>query len=139
MDLKFFTLLAGGTSDISELIPVIIYLKYVFKKQPYMILGNYFILSASIKVLTLVTALMIIHNMPAYHLLVIIEAVFLYVFYARIIYNSQPQIWIIAILILLNVLNSLFYESIYQFNSVGWTFCIIFLLCLGLRYLYKLY
>jgi len=37
------------------------------------------------------------------------------------------------------VVNSVFIENINHFNSIGWTFSVVFLLCLALRYLYKLY
>jgi|GEM_PF-2716209 hypothetical protein len=139
MDLKTFTFFVSNLSDVTELIPALLFLKYAFNRQPYIMLGYYLIISASVKIFTVITAVMGIHNMPAFHLLVMIEVVFLYSFYARIIYGSPPRAWVISILILLSLLNSLFSENIYQFNSMAWTFSVIFLLCLGLRYLYKLY
>ncbi len=139
MNLEAFAILVSNASEISELIPCLIYFRFAFNRQPYKILGYYFVLSAAIKIYTLITAEMKIHNMPAYHLLAIIEAVLLYSFYARIIYNTGPRLWVIIILILASLLDSFFIESIYQFNSIGWTFCIFFLLCLALGYLYKLY
>src|SRR5258708_3956631 len=121
MDLKAFAVLLNETSDMSEIMPVIIYFKYAFNRQPYVILGNYFILSAAVVMYTMITSAMGIYNLHAYHLLAMIAVVFLYSFYAKIIYNTRPRIWVISILILLSVFNILFNESIYQFNSVGWT------------------
>jgi len=84
MDLEFFNLIVSYLSEITELIPCIVYLKFTYNKPPYNFLGYYFILNASIKTGTVISAAMGIHNMPAYHLLAIIEVVFLYSFYARL-------------------------------------------------------
>lgn len=88
---------------------------------------------------TLITSELGIFNMPAYHLLAAVEVVMLYAFYARITYPRGPKGWMVGLLVLLFALNSIFIEPLDQFNSFAWTFGILFLLCLGLGYLYKLY
>jgi hypothetical protein len=139
MDLKGFAISVSVISETSELMPVLFFFKYAPKRQPFVTLCYYFVLSALIKISTTITMLLGIHNLPLFHLLVVAEVTLLYSFYARIIYSSGPQVWVIAILIILSVLNTVFIEDIYQFNSLAWTISIIFLLSLGLRYLYKLY
>src|SRR5689334_15031618 len=130
MDLKAFAISVSVVSEIGELIPLMIYLRCALNQQPYKILGYYFMLSAPIKLFTTITMLNHTYNLWVYHLLVIVEAVFLYSFYMRIIYNSKPRAWVIAVMVMVNALNTLFVESIDQFNSLAWTFSILFLLCL---------
>jgi len=139
MDLEFFNLIVSYLSEITELIPCIVYLKFTYNKPPYNFLGYYFILNASIKTGTVISAAMASTTCLHIILLAIIEVVFLYSFYAKIIYNSRPHGLVILVLILLSVVNSVFIENINHFNSIGWTFSVVFLLCLALRYLYKLY
>jgi uncharacterized membrane protein len=87
----------------------------------------------------LITSEMGIFNMPAYHLLAAVEVILLYEFYARITYSKGPRRWVTVLLVILFLFNSVFIEPLEQFNSFAWTFGILFLLCLGLSYLYKLY
>ena len=87
----------------------------------------------------MVTAMLVWNNMILFHLLAIVEVVVLYYFYHRIIFNRSPKLLVIAVLILINVANSMFNEGIMEFNSTAWSLDIIFLLSLGLMYLYRVY
>jgi hypothetical protein len=139
MDLGSFAIWISNVSETSELVPCMVF--YIHSKWAiqYRIIGFYFTVSACLKIFTLVTAELGIHNMPVFHLLALFELLFLYSFYNRIVFSSNPKFLMIILLILLNVLNSVFVESIFQFNSFGWTLNTFILLCFGLRYLLKFY
>jgi magnesium-transporting ATPase (P-type) len=139
MDLGSFNIWVSSVSDITALLPVILCVFFVPRQQPYTWLSWYFYLSGFIMIITLITSEMGIFNMPAYHLLAAVEVILLYAFYAVITHSNGPRAWVIGTLVVLFILNSFFIEPIDQFNSFAWTFGIIFLLCLGLGYLYKLY
>jgi hypothetical protein len=139
VDLESVAIFVSNFSETSELVPCFIFIRYLTHNPTYRILGFYFLFSAIIKIYTLITAELHIHNMPAFHFLALLEVLFLYTFYNRITFQTGPSIFVIIILVVASILDSFFIESIYQFNSIGWTFSIFFLLCLSLRYLYKLY
>lgn len=139
MDLESFNIWVSSISDVTALFPVILCLFVVPRKHPFIILSWYFYLSGFIMIGTLITSEMGIFNMPAYHLLAAVEVILLYEFYARITYSKGPRRWVTVLLVILFLFNSVFIEPLEQFNSFAWTFGILFLLCLGLSYLYKLY
>jgi len=138
MSFKAFNILLSNISETSELIPFFLSF-YLLKKPPYHLLGWFFFISAPIKLLSMITAMFVMNNMILFHLLAVVEVVMLYVFYNRIIFNRVPNAYILAALIIVNLLNSLLNENIYQFNSTAWSLNVIFLLGFGLRYLYKIY
>lgn len=139
MDLESFNYWVSSISDITALLPVVLCLVVVPRRQPYLLLSWYFYLSGIIMIGTLITSEMGIFNMPAYHLLAAVEVILLYFFYAQITFSKGPSGWVTFLLAALFLFNSLFIEPLDQFNSFAWTFGILFLLCLGLAYLYKLY
>lgn len=77
--------------------------------------------------------------MPVYHALAAIELTFLFIFYDRRMYRNHSQIRWLWLLLALNVVDTLFLEGIYSFNSLSWSVNTCVLLVLGLLYYYYLY
>lgn len=138
MDFTVITFAVSDISDLSEMLPALVWLLFLEKKQPYNILGCFFSISAVLKLLTLVMAELHINNMIVYHALACLEICFLYIFYNKILFNKLYPSGLI-ILIVFNITNSLFVEPLTQFNSIGWTINSTVLIGLGLSYLYILY
>ncbi|HLZ16856.1 MAG TPA: hypothetical protein VKQ08_07440 [Cyclobacteriaceae bacterium] len=138
MSFKEINILVSNISETSELFPFCLAF-FLVKKPPYNLLGWFFFISAPIKILSMVTAMYVMNNMVLFHVLAVVEVVLLYLFYDRIIFNRPPNWYLVALLILVNLLNSLFNENIFQFNSIGWSINIIILLSLGLKYFHKIY
>ena len=128
----------SSLSDLSEFIPLFIWALYSKKGMPYSILGIFFFLSAFIKLGTLITAELGIHNMPAFHFLACWEIVMIFCFYNKLSTNriNLPGV---AFLILLNAANSIFVQPLQAFNSIAWTINMIALIGIGLAYLFKVY
>jgi hypothetical protein len=125
-------------SDISETLALMVWLIFARKKQTYQILGAFFVVSASLKLLTLITAKKGIHNMPLYHLLAVTEIVLVYCFYSKLMFNKVYVLGAV-LLFLLNAVNSIFIQSIFTFNSWAWSMNMVVLMIIGITYLFKLY
>jgi hypothetical protein len=114
------------------------WLVFARKLPEYRLLGIFFAISAPLKLLSLVTAKLDIHNMPVYHLLALTEVVMIYCFYCRLafkkIYFSGAML-----LTLLNLWLSLFIQKLTAFNSIGWTLDMLILIIIGILYLFRLY
>jgi len=97
-----------------------------------------FAITAPLKLLTLVTAKMGIHNIPAYHVLALTEVIMVYCFYSRLAFR---KVYLQGVLLLaaLNVGISLFLQPVSTFNSIGWTLDMLVLLTIGILYLFHLY
>jgi hypothetical protein len=138
MDFKALAFKLSDISDISELLPVLIILSLKNKNQ-FKVLGIFFAISSCLKLFTLITAIKSINNMPAFHLLAIVEVCFLFTFYNQVSFRSPRYATVLISLILLNLLNSIVIQGPFQFNSYAWSFNTLFLLLCGLLYLYNLY
>jgi hypothetical protein len=128
----------SSLSDLSEFLPLFAWLLYGRREMPYFVLGIFFFLSSFIKLATLVTAELSIHNMPAYHVLACIEIVMFFCFYSNLFFNKVKW-WGVIILCMLNAANTIFLQDITTFNSIAWTVNMIVLLGLGLTYLFQIY
>jgi hypothetical protein len=128
----------SSISDVSEILPVIIWILFAKKQRPYLFLGVFFILCFLIKVYTLITAEMHQNNMPAFHLLALLEVLTVYSFYCQLIYGKTFKLGIIA-LIFFHIANSIFFQNIWTFNSACWTADMLIIITAGLFYFYTLY
>lgn len=138
MSLKDLNILLSNISETSELVPLFLSF-FVLRKPPYQIVGWFFIIAAPLKIISMITAMLVINNMIVFHVLALVEVLVLYCFYSRIIFNKPPNVGVIIGLVLINLTNTLFNEGILDFNSTAWAIDILFLLFLGLRYMYKVY
>ena len=128
----------SNISDISEFLPLFAWLLYAGDRKPYNILGYFFLVSAFIKLFTLITAEFFINNMPAFHFLAAIEIIMLFCFYSLLTFGKVSYPGIILLLIL-NAVNTLFIQDIFTFNSLAWTINMMVLIGMGLLYLFRLY
>ena len=76
--------------------------------------------------------------MPLYHVLAILEFIFLFFFY-RSIFNFTLPLALGVAIVGINIYNSLFIQCYLEFNSIAWSINTIFLMAFGLLYLYQLY
>ncbi|MCZ4245108.1 hypothetical protein [Pedobacter punctiformis] len=106
--------------------------------MPYTLMGIFFMISAPLKLFTLITAELYINNMPVFHLLAFVEISMVYCFYCYLI-QQRINYWGILVLLVFNGLNTLFIQSIYGFNSLAWTLNMILLIVMGLMYFFRLY
>jgi len=139
MSIRDLNFVFSDISEVSELLPFLFGILFVPKKSTYNLLVWFFAISALIKAISLITAKLHVNNMLLFHFLTVYEFVLVYIFYCRIIFNRGPSVYFIALIIVINVANSVFNENVQQFNSMAWTLNTLILLCFGLKYLYKLY
>jgi hypothetical protein len=132
------TFAVSDTSDVSEIIPFGFWLYFSRKNKAYYTLGLFFLLSGSIKLATLVTAILHIYNMPAYHLLAFLEVSFVYSFYRRLT-QRRVQFRFIGLLLILYAANTLVQDIHQTFNSNTWTLTTLLILYMGLDYFYRIY
>lgn len=132
------TFFISASSDISETLAFVVWLVFARKKKAYSLLGAFLGVSAMLKMLTLISAKLNVHNMPLYHLLAVTEVVLVYCFYSRLVFKKilLPGA---ALLLLFNVINSIFIQSIFTFNSLAWSINMVVLIIMGISYLFKLY
>lgn len=137
-ELKDIAFFISSTSDVSEVLPSLFYIVFSNKKSPYSLLGTFFLVSASIKIFTLITAELYIHNMPAYHLLAAVEIVSVYCFYNLLVLKKVFYQGVVALLAI-QVVNSVFFQDIWAFNSIAWTINMMLIIMMGLIFFYKIY
>src|SRR5579863_5520685 len=77
----------SSVSDVAEALPFTIWIFYAKKQRPYYVLGVFFGLLFAVKLYTLITAELKHNNMPAYHLLALIEILSVYCFYCQVFYQ----------------------------------------------------
>jgi len=128
----------SSISDVSEIVPLTVWLIFGSKKTPYLQLGIFFIVCFFVKLYTLVTADLHENNMPAYHLLALLEVAAVYIFYCQLLYGKVFK-WGVFLLVILHVGNALFFQKIWTFNSLTWTLDMLFIITLGLIYFYRIY
>lgn len=78
------------------------------------------------------------NNMPVYHLLAIVEFTFLFLLFRQFLGHGLPWI-VLAVVAGFDVIDSILIESIWTFNSTGWSVNILILMVIGLMFLYHLY
>ena len=125
-------------SDISEILPALIWLRWGNHSRPYLILGLFFLFSGIIRLITLITAIQNIHNMPLYHLLAYMEVISVYIFYQQVA-DKKPSVFIITGLFLIYAGNTFLQDIYLQFNSNTWTITVVGILFLGLSFFFRIY
>lgn len=125
-------------SDLSEFLPFFSWVFFAKKGLPWSVLGKFFLFSALLKLVTLITAEFQVNNMPLFHLLAMVEISILYVFYC-ILLGGRISYAILALLVISNLANALFIQDIFMFNSIAWTVNMMILLAIGFYYLANVY
>ena len=128
----------SSISDVSEILPAIAWISVGKKRLPYALLGIFVIISFLIKTYTLVTAELHVNNMPAYHLLALVEMLAVYAFCCMLISGRIYKRGIV-LLIVFNLGNTLFIQDVSEFNSVAWTVDMLLIIMIGFTYIFKLY
>jgi len=138
VDFKALNILVGYLSDTSELLPVGLFIIFNIKEPSYRFLRWFFLVSAAVKMITLITAFFSLNNFFIYHFLAVWEVVMVFC-YLDFLCRKKVNVPVVLLLIAVNVLNSAFIEPLSVFNSVAWSFNTFFLLCVGLLYYHKMY
>lgn len=140
LELRTWTLWVSIFSDLSDAGPFILLLLY--KPYQHITLRLYFLTSFAIKAATilLLFAFDAKNTQPAYHLLAPLEFIFLAWYYSAVIGWKPRQIILpVMLIVLLNLLNSLFVQKIYVFNSYAWSVNTLMLMGLSFFALYRFY
>lgn len=132
------TFVISDTSDVSEILPFIIWAAFTRKRPPFNILGIFFFLSGTIKLFTLVTAIYKIHNLPAYHFLAFLEIGFVYSYYQRLA-KKKIHPMVIMLLFLVYAANCFLQNINDTFNSNTWTLTVLLIMVIGLKHFYRIY
>ncbi|WP_259067800.1 hypothetical protein HDF24_18935 [Mucilaginibacter sp. X4EP1] len=128
----------SSVSDVAEALPLTVWLFFAKKKQPYLLLGIFISILFLLKIVTLITAVQHINNMPLFHLLALIEITAIFIFYCQLLFK-RIKWWGVFILIVFHVLNAFFIQNIWTFNSLSWTVDMIIIIGIGLQYFYHIY
>jgi len=128
----------SNISDFSDALPFVAWVWFGNMRKPYRILGLFFLFCFVIRSYTFVTAEKHFNNMPAYHLLALVEISAVYCFYCELVYGKVFT-WGLILLIIFHLANTIFYQEIHSFNSVAWTADMILIITIGLSYFVELY
>ena len=139
MPLKEISIIISDISDTSELLPLILLLLCASYEKKYNLLKTYFFLTSVLKIYALVTSRLGINNMHAYHILSIVELVFMYCFYS-IVLNKKNFFYVgLLVLLIFNIYNTLKFNKVDEFNNVAWALNASIIIIFGLLYFYELY
>jgi len=133
-----FDFAIADVSDVSDVLPLIVWVLFAKKQGPYLIHGVFFCAFFLINACTLITAEFDYNNLPAYHLLALLQIMAVYIFYCQLANQRINKLGMI-ILLSFHIANAIFYQSIWTFNSLTWTVDMIIMIVIGLLYFLKLY
>ncbi len=140
MSLKDWNILLSQLSDLSDWLPLLVFLTLPSKgRKKYAVLGVYLLINSVLKMITLILAARSLHTIIVYHFLSVIEISTLFIFYSKILDLKKILSSVCLILILtINFSNTIFFQGIQYFNSNAWAFNTIILLVLNVLYFYEL-
>lgn len=142
MSLKEWNVIISYASDFSDGIPLLLFI-FLFHGRPateWRMLQVYYCISFPLKMITIYMSQYRLNTMPFYHLLAILELTLFSITYIRLLKpNTQRYYYGLVAMLSFNVFNSIWLQDISSFNSNAWTLNCLFLLALGLIYLFTLY
>jgi len=140
MTIKETAIQIGICSDLSDLAPCLMYYLTGCPRK-YRVLFIFLCSISALKILTILTALLGINNMPIYHVLSFTELVFMFLFYMDLLDKKHSNIMRATLwaLIVFNLVDTLVIGGIYSFNSISWSLNTSALIVLGMAYFYHLY
>ena len=141
MDLIYWNILISTIADLSDGLPLIFLLRDAPARH-WKILRTYFAGNFSVKLFTifLIFGLGARNTLPFYHFLSVFEFCCLFIFFSQNIGAPFKNISIpFALVITFNVINTLFFQSLWEFNSFAWGVNTVVLMFLAFVYLYRLY
>lgn len=140
MELRDWNLLVSTASDLSDLLPLFFLMRV--SERSLKILRIYFLGSSIIKLITIamVFGFGSPNTLPFYHILAVFEfTVLLFYFKQTIPVNTHLTYLILLVVIAFNVVNSVYFQRINEFNSYTWGVNTFALMVLAFLYLYTLY
>lgn len=143
MNLFEWNVILSHVSDLSDWLPFIVWILLENKKKnQYKLLGAYFFLLGFFKSTTLILLLIKgqYNTMPFYHAMAIGEVSLLFLFLTREIFNRDKiQLFVLAFILALNIVNTFLFQSFNEFNSNAWALNTIVLIGFGLYSLLQLF
>lgn len=76
--------------------------------------------------------------MPAYHLLAALEIISVYCFYNLLVLKKIFYQGVFALFVI-QLVNTVFFQDIWAFNSIAWTINMMVIIMMGLIFFYKVY
>jgi len=142
VDLKTLNIVISVGADLSDALPLFALLCSASTPATRW-LKAYFSVSFLIKLVTiiLVFGFEARNTMPFYHLLAPAEFILLFMYYKVAMGLSwRPFLTLSAVIVItFNVVNTLFFESLLQFNAYSWSVNTLGLMVLSFAYLYQLF
>ncbi len=125
-------------ADFSDGIPLIVFLLLPMSKREELgVIGLYFFCNFLLKVATFFLATDQRNTIPFYHLLAIIEFALLFMYFTQLKKISINIKWsLLVFVIILNLTNTFFLQTINEFNSFSWTINTLLLIVIGIYCLY---
>lgn len=117
-----------------------IYFKAVYKIKPFRYFSWYLILSVLINVPAFVLAFNLKNNLPLLHLYTLVELVMLGFFFAEVL-DLKTNVkfrWTFISIIGLVILNTIFLQDIFTYNSYSKTLSQVFLLAMTVAYFFNI-
>lgn len=140
--LHYWNIVVSMTSELMDIVPVLLMIFLRVRIANKYLLIWYLVSSFSIKLLTifLIYFTPYTRTLPYYHLLAVLEFVFLFLFYLRLLERPKYSGWgLMGLVVALNVLNTIYLQDLNQFNSYAWTLNSLVLIIMGFLYLVHLY
>jgi hypothetical protein len=136
-----WNILLSYVSDLTDWLPLMIYFSLDKKRKIlYRFLGAYLLINSILKTSTFVILnIRTVNTLPFYHLLSVFEFVFLFLFFSQTLQLQRGKWLLLFGIALLNIANTMFYQTIYEFNSYSWAGNSMILVSMGLFVLYKIY
>ena len=131
------------SSDLSDGLPLLFFLVRFQHRIPQqwrpLFIGHF--ISFPVKLLTIGMSEYKLNTLPFYHLLAVVEMASLGLLYQRFIEGRLKAVVkaMLPAILFFNVVNSLFIQNIWSFNTYAWTINTMALIVFGMLYLFSLY
>ncbi len=138
MSLRDLSIWVADLSDYATFVAGTFVFLLSLPKRDYLLLAVLFLLTGTLKIVSLFLADIYIQNMPFYHLIGLLEITFIYLIYQRPRLHFFWHLFAAGI-ILTYILNSIFVQSIYEVNNIALAINQLFVLILGFNFLSGIY
>jgi hypothetical protein len=141
VELIYWNILISTVADLSDALPLIFLLRKVGERY-LKVLRAYFIGSFVVKFITIVLifGFNVRNTLAFYHFLSLFEFICLFLYFSGMIGVKFKHVLLpFSLVLLFNIVNSIWLQGFNEFNSHAWGVNTTVLLFMGLLYLYKLY
>lgn len=140
MTLKHITIQLADWSDYLVIVVAVLSLLTIRTNSYFKLLSSYLFVLSILSIATLITANYQIHNSYLYHVLGGVELIFTFLLYRKLELKTGWN-WVFLVVSSAYTVDSLYLvgNGIEEINSIGQSFCMLFIMVLGFNFLWKLY